>query len=145
MDVGQFYRCNDQEGFDLRFPIRFDGVICEASAECKYQDLETDLPLIMEYSLKAIEKNTRLTLFITSRLKHELKNYSNNLLQNQCSSSLSIDRKFKLNHYAICFSPGEPLGINKLRINTLFEHDENPDGCFIILESNLCIPKVSET
>ena len=80
----------------------------------------------MQYYLKAIEKNTRLTLFITSRLKPELKNYSNNLLQYQCTS-LSNDRKFKLNYYAICFFPGEPLGINKLRINILIEHDEDPD------------------
>ena len=157
MDIGQFYRCKDQEGFDLRFQIRYEGVMCEALAECKYQDVETDLPVIMEYSLKSIENKTRLTFFVTSKLNPELKNYYNGLLQNQCSSlgipfirdndrsfASSISPKFKLNHYAICFSPEEqePLGINKLRINTLFEHEEDPDGCFIILETNLYLPKV---
>lgn len=152
MDIGQFYRCKDKEGFDLRFPIRFDGITCEALAECKYHEGETDLFEVMKYSSRSINNNTRLTLLITSNLNVKMKNYYRGMLSDQCSNlgipyHRSNDRnpatppKFKLNHYSICFVSDEPIGINKLRINTLFEH-ENPDGIFIILETNFSIPKV---
>ena len=151
MEIEYFFRCADKEGFDLSFKINFSGELCDASAECKYEEKPSDLQTIMDYSKKSIRKKTKLTLFIASNLREELKvPYSSTLFLNQCQClGITYNRNvneatgpdFKLNHYSLCISP-DGLDANKLRINNLFEHHEDPDGIFLIIETNFLLPKV---
>ena len=153
MEIGYFFRCADKEIFDLSFKINFNGELCDASAESKYDDDPTDMQTIMNYSLKSIKKKTKLTLFISSNLSKELKvPYSSTLLKNQCQclgitynrnvdTANCLASNFKLNYYSICISP-DGLDVNQLRINNLFEHNDDPDGIFLIIETNVLLPKV---
>jgi hypothetical protein len=167
-DFDVVYRCPNSSGMDVGFYLRRHGQYCPAFVECKYRDKPQGLSEIKPYVGTAKRKNSVLTFFVAKKIHDNLKVdgeiaksahvrpttlRSSTLLNLKADDSVAgpaskkAKKDFKLNIYSLFFTCHDERAFiykrngKKLAIKIIEEHD-NPDGVFIVLETNFDVWKV---
>jgi hypothetical protein len=171
-DFDVVYRCPNSSGLDVGFYLRRHGQCCPAFVECKYRDKPQGLSEIKPYIDTAKSKNSVLTFFVANEIHYNLKadydfaEYAQSSSTDLSTSDLQIStlnleaddsvarpvakkakKDFKLNIYSLFFTRHDGRAIiykrngKKLAIKIIEEHD-NPDGVFIVVETNFDVWKV---
>jgi hypothetical protein len=164
-DFDVVYRCPNSSGMDVGFYLRRHGQYCPAFVECKYRDKPQGLSEIKPYINTAKSENSVLTFFVAKEIHDNLKVdgkvaksahtklRSSTLLNLKADDSVAgpaskkAKKDFKLNIYSLFFTCRDEKAIiysgngNNLSIKIIEEHD-NPDGVFIVLETNFNVWKV---
>jgi hypothetical protein len=169
-DLDVVYRCPNSSGMDVYFYLRRHGQYCPAFVECKYRDKPQGLTEIKPYIDTAKSENSVLTFFVANKIHDNLK-YGCKIAKSAQStkpstrelrsstSNLEADdsvaqpvakkakKDLKLNIYSFFFTWEDEKAIiykgngKKLSMKIIEEHD-NPDGVFIVLETNFYVWKV---
>jgi hypothetical protein len=161
-DFDVVYRCPNSSGMDVGLYLRRHGQSCPAFVECKYRENPQGLSEIEPYIDTAKSENSVLTFFVANKIHDNLKVdgkiaksahvrptklRSSTLLNLKADDSVSgsvakkAKKDFKLNIYSFSFTRYDERAIfykrngRKLVIKIIEEHD-NPDGVFIVLETN---------
>jgi hypothetical protein len=162
-DFDVVYRCSNLLKMDVGFYLRRHGQYCPAFVECKYRDKPQGLSEIKPYIDTAKSENSVLTFFVAKEIHDNLKVdgkitkstklRSSTLLNLKADDSVAgpvakkAKKDFKLNIYSLFFTCRDEKAIiysgngNNLSIKIIEEHD-NPDGVFIVLETNFDVWKV---
>jgi hypothetical protein len=167
-DFDVVYRCSNSSGLDVGFYLRRHGQPCPAFVECKYRDKPQGLSEIKPYIDAAKSENSVLTFFVAKEIHDNLKAdgkiaksahvrptnlRSSTLLNLKADDSVArpvakkAKKDFKLNIYSLFFTCRDEKAIiysgngKNLSIKIMEEHD-NPDGVFIVLETNFNVCKV---
>jgi hypothetical protein len=167
-DFDVVYRCSNLLKMDAGFYLRRHGQSCPAFVECKYRDKPQGLSEIKPYINTAKSENSVLTFFVAKKIHDNLKVdgkvaksahvrpttlRSSTLLNLKADDSVAgpaskkAKKDFKLNIYSLFFTCRDEKAIiysgngNNLSIKIIEEHD-NPDGVFIVLETNFNVWKV---
>jgi hypothetical protein len=161
-DFDVVYRCSNSSGMDVGFYLRRHGQYFPAFVECKYRDKPQGLSEIKSYIDTAKSENSVLTFFVAKEIHDNLKVdgkitkstklRSSTLLNLKADDSVAVSaskkakKDFKLNIYSFSFTRYDERAIfykrngRKLVIKIIEEHD-NPDGVFIVLETNFDVFK----
>jgi hypothetical protein len=154
--LGTCSRCSNNTGLDISFDLIKEGTRRTGYVECKYTDHPQTLDPVLEYITHARSKKSPLTIFLTFNLDsrkekklldlnpRNLRHDVNTIVAESKNSFKIVPRKrshgelFNLNVYSIYLDGGS------FNCIPLFEKDQvsNPDGVFIILETNFDIPNV---
>jgi hypothetical protein len=171
-DFDVVYRCPNSLKMDVGFYLRRHGQSCPAFVECKYRDNAQGFTEIKPYIDTAKSENSVLTFFVANKIHYNLKadydlaEYAQSSSTDLSTSDLQIStlnleaddsvarpvakkakKDFKLNIYSLFFTRHDGRAIiykrngKKLAIKIIEERD-NPDGVFIVLETNFDVWKV---
>lgn len=153
-NFGHCVRCPNSWMIDIAFEIfKSNGESAFALTECKYVDKAPNLDCIFKYIQVARLNKAPLTFFVSYKVNSNLKIRSIPPItldtfkkskkskmdpegESKYFEEIEEANNFDINVYMIFYNENGGLAVK-----TLFEQ-ENPDGIFIIIETNFSVPKI---
>jgi hypothetical protein len=135
---GNCTRLSNKSGLDIGFELFLDDIVRKGFVECKYHDKSLSDLEAKKYINKAKANLSPFSMLLTYSLNDELKtiNYFNSQKRQPGRQKKAKANQIEgISVYSIYHTS------EQLKIVPLIEYD-NPEGVFIIIQTNFCIPKV---